>query len=188
MSINEFDYFSNNKVTYSGIFFIPIYVTYLGLDSYLILLLFQKVHAGCKLLISLLGSTYLQGLESQYPVLPQQTNSTFIILSFSPVKMYLLNSLQEVQTGCKSQLCLPLNQVFMRFHDNRLVSCRGIRIVLLSSFITSMSRDYRITLCIYSNLTTIYFNIPIFSLLFYNSIGITYFFLAPFNNIHLIES
>jgi len=33
-----------------------------------------------------IGNAYLQGLESQYPVLPQQTNSTFIILSFPPVK------------------------------------------------------------------------------------------------------
>lgn len=102
-------------------------------------------------------------------------------------KWFLFTSFQKVQTGCKSSSSHPANQVFMRLYDNSFLSCRGIRIVLLSSFITSMSRDYRITLCIYSNLTTIYFNIPIFSLLFYNSIGITYFFLAPHNNIRLIK-
>ena len=85
LSTNELDY-KSKKVTYTGIFFIPMHVTYLGLDSYLILLLFQRVHAGCKLLKQLFESASLQGLESHQLVLPQQTNSTFIILSFSPVK------------------------------------------------------------------------------------------------------
>jgi len=41
------------------------------------------VHTRCKSTLLFFGNTYLQGLENKYPILPQQTKSTFIIFTFS---------------------------------------------------------------------------------------------------------
>ena len=51
---------------------------------------------------------------------------------FLSCKMYIFTSFQKVHTGCKPSSPHPTNQVFMRFYDNSFLSCRGIRIVLLS--------------------------------------------------------
>ena len=54
-----------------------------------------------------IGNAYLQGLESQYPVLPQQTNSTFIIVSQSPVKDFFLLHFKKCTRGANHRLPIP---------------------------------------------------------------------------------
>ena len=56
----------------------------------------------------------------------------FYHIIFLSCKMCIFTSFHKVQTGSKSQSYILSNQVFMRFHDNRLVSCRGRQTILLS--------------------------------------------------------
>lgn len=100
----------------------PIYVTHIGLDSYIFLLFFLKgahkvqiVHVinRKRLFTRIIKSISCTALaDKQY---------SYHNISIS-CKWFLFTSFQKVQTGCKSSSSHPANQVFMRFFDNSFLS------------------------------------------------------------------